>query len=82
MNSKKNVNVGKNGHVKGNILAKQIIIQGKVDGTIEADRVHIKAAGHVVGTITSGELIIEAKGIFEGDSKIKGHTTQIAPKEK
>ena len=75
INSKKNVNIGKNGHVKGNVIAKYIIIQGKVDGTVDADKVHIKAGGHVVGTITSSELIIESKGIFEGDSKIKTDTS-------
>ncbi|MBU0631170.1 polymer-forming cytoskeletal protein [bacterium] len=75
INSKKNVNIGKNGHVKGNIIAKYLIIQGKVDGTVDADKVHIKAGGHVVGTITSSELIIEAKGIFEGDSKIKTNSS-------
>jgi len=75
INSKKNVNIGKNGHVKGNIIAKYIIIQGKIDGTIDADKVHIKAGGHVVGTITSSEFIIESKGIFEGDSKIKTNSS-------
>ena len=48
-----------------------MIVQGYVEGSIEADRVDIKAAGHVNGEITSVELVIESKGIFEGNSIVK-----------
>jgi len=62
------VNVGKNGHIKGDITAKRLIVQGLVEGSVHADRIEIKAAGHVNGEITSAELVIEAKGVFEGKS--------------
>jgi len=65
------VNVGKNGHVKGNIITNRLVVQGYVEGSVEADRVEIKAAGHVNGEIISIELIIESKGIFEGNSIVK-----------
>jgi len=65
------VNVGKNGRVKGNIVTNRLIVQGYIEGSIEADRVEIKAAGHVNGEITSIELVIESKGIFEGNSIVK-----------
>lgn len=69
--SQNNVHVGKNGRIKGELIAKSVIVQGKINGTIDANRVEIKAHGHIMGTVISNELIIEAKGIFEGDSKIK-----------
>ncbi|MEN4046243.1 bactofilin family protein [Sulfurimonas sp. NWX367] len=69
--SSKEVNVGKNGHVKGDITTKRLVVQGLVEGSIHADRVEIKAAGHVNGEITSLELVIEAKGIFQGNSIVK-----------
>ena len=71
INSSKEVNVGKNGHVKGDIRTKRLVVQGSVEGSIDADRVEIKAAGHVNGEISSVELVIESKGIFEGNSIIK-----------
>lgn len=71
INSSKEVNVGKNGHVKGNIITNRLVVQGYVEGSVEADRVEIKAAGHVNGEITSIELVIESKGIFEGNSIVK-----------
>ena len=66
--SKKEVNIGKNGHVKGNITTQRLVVQGHVEGTIKAHIVEIKAAGHVSGEISSAELVIESKGIFEGSS--------------
>jgi len=49
-----------------------------VQGSVDAQRVEIKAAGHVQGEIHSKELVIESKGIFEGTSIVKG---QEQPKE-
>ncbi|QOP41776.1 MULTISPECIES: bactofilin family protein [Sulfurimonas] len=75
INSTKEVNVGKNGHIKGEIVTERLVVQGFVEGTIDAQRVEIKAAGHVSGEIKSSELVIEAKGIFEGNSIIKNDAT-------
>lgn len=71
ISSEKEVTVGTNGHIKGEINTHHLIVQGLIEGSIDATRVEIKAAGRVNGSITSAELVIEAHGIFEGDSKIK-----------
>jgi len=71
INSKKEVNIGKNGHVKGDVTTKRLVVQGYIEGSINAQKVEIKAAGRVNGSIESVELIIEAKGIFEGNSIVK-----------
>ena len=75
--SKKEVNIGKNGHVNGNITTQRLVVQGHVEGSVSADIVEIKAAGHVSGEITAGELVIEAKGIFEGSSIVKNTNTPL-----
>jgi cytoskeletal protein CcmA (bactofilin family) len=82
INSSKEINVGKNGHVKGNIVTNRLIVQGYVEGNIEANRVDIKAAGHVNGEITSLELVIESKGIFEGNSIVKNDTEKRTVEKK
>ena len=69
--SSKEVNVGKNGHVKGTIVTQRLIIHGHVEGSVDAERVDIKAAGHMSGEICSNELVIESKGVFEGSSVVK-----------
>ena len=71
INSQKDVNIGKNGHVKGDVVTQRLVVQGYIEGTINAHRVEIKAAGRVNGSIESSELVIEAKGIFEGNSVVK-----------
>jgi cytoskeletal protein CcmA (bactofilin family) len=78
IDSKKDVNIGKNGHIKGDVTTQRLVVQGYIEGTINAHRVEIKAAGRVNGSIESSELVIEAKGIFEGSSIVKkaNSTTQ------
>ncbi|MDA3908894.1 MAG: polymer-forming cytoskeletal protein [Sulfurimonas sp.] len=71
IHSKKEVNIGKNGHIKGDVTTQRLVVQGYVEGTVNAQRVEIKAAGRVNGSIESSELVIEAKGIFEGNSIVK-----------
>ncbi len=71
INSQSEVNIGKNGHVKGDITTKKLVVQGYIEGSVNADRVEIKSDGRVSGTIESAELVIESKGIFEGNSVVK-----------
>ncbi|MEA2074024.1 MAG: polymer-forming cytoskeletal protein [Campylobacterota bacterium] len=69
--SSKEVNIGKNGHVKGTLVTERLVVQGYVEGSVDAKVVEIKAQGHVSGEITANGLIIESKGIFEGNSIVK-----------
>ena len=80
INSKKEVNIGKNGHIKGDVTTQRLVVQGYIEGTVNAQRVEIKTAGRVNGTIESTELVIEAKGIFEGNSVVKGSSPTPTPK--
>jgi len=74
--SNKEVNIGKHGKIKGTLLANRVVIQGYIEGTVEASRVEIKSSGHLKGEIIYSELIIEAKGLFEGNSIMKDDTQQ------
>ena len=82
INSQKEVNIGKNGHIKGEVTTKRLVVQGYIDGSVSAEKVEIKAGGKVNGTIESSELIIESKGIFEGSSIVKDTTLQNNDKVK
>jgi len=65
--------------IKGDVSAKNILISGRVSGTIDSDRITIQSGGSVEGVITSSELIIEAKGSFLGESKIKETPKKLKP---
>lgn len=56
------------GSVQGEMKSQQIIINGQVEGRIEAGAVSILAQGKVVGDIFSDELSIEKGGVFIGQS--------------
>ena len=76
INSSKEIYIGKNGYINGEIITQKLIIQGVVDGKINAKRVEIKEGGRVKGTIEYSELVIEAKAIFEGNSIIKNSVSK------
>lgn len=79
INSKNDVNIGKNGKVVGELFAGRVVVNGVVNGSINASRVEIKALGKVEGQVESAELVIEAKAIFSGNSIVKQIET---PKKK
>jgi len=80
IHSKKLITIGKSGKVKGEIFTHHLVVQGLVEGSIDSNRLEIMAAGTVRGSILSGELIIEAKGHFEGESKIKNSSNATTNK--
>ncbi len=73
--SSKNVTVGHNGSIEGEVYAQHLVVQGNVRGNVEAEIVEIKESGRVSGTVESREFIIEPKGFFEGQSILKKEDT-------
>jgi len=82
INSSKEVNVGKHGHIKGDLITNRLVVQGYVEGSVSADRVEIKSSGKVSGSIEAKEFIIESKGVFEGTSVVKNEASiEAIPKK-
>ena len=73
------VTIGKQGKVSGEIRASRLIINGLFEGNADCDNVEVLEGGKLLGKVVSKELIIEAKAIFEGESKIKT-ASEEAPK--
>ncbi|MDD2384859.1 MAG: polymer-forming cytoskeletal protein [Sulfurospirillaceae bacterium] len=65
------VTIGKQGHISGEINASRLIINGLFEGSANCDNVEVLEGGKFLGKVISKELVIEAKAIFEGESKIK-----------
>lgn len=70
----KDVTVGKNGEVLGEIRSNILTVNGTIDGLFEVDQVNILGSGKVIGKMQYNELIIEQNGIFEGEGKKKNST--------
>ena len=71
-----NLTVGPNGHVRANINAKEVIVQGKVDGNITGtDRVELRKSAVLVGDIFTQRIVIEDGAYFKGGIDIRKDQT-------
>ena len=59
--------LGKNGHVKGNIYAQHVIVSGRVDCDIAAQgKLELLSTGKIVGNVTARSLVIDEDASFDG----------------
>jgi cytoskeletal protein CcmA (bactofilin family) len=72
--------IGENGKVDADIKIGNIIINGEVNGTIQAKKkVEINAKGRVIGTVITPKLAVEEGAYLEANCQI---TNQVPPPEK
>ena len=68
--------VGPNGKAKSNIKAREVVIQGQVQGDVEANqKITIRKEGSLVGNIKTTGIIIEDDAYFKGSIDIVRNTT-------
>ena len=60
--------VGKDATVTGNIVAEEVVVRGKVKGTIRANRVIVQDSARVDSQIFHKTLAIEEGAMFDGSS--------------
>jgi cytoskeletal protein CcmA (bactofilin family) len=59
--------VGAEGRIRASVQAKDVIIQGKVNGdVVGAQRVELKKTAHLVGNIKTQRIAIEEGAVFKG----------------
>ncbi|CAE6966867.1 Polymer-forming cytoskeletal [Vibrio sp. B1ASS3] len=74
--------VAESGRVKGDIYAKQLIVNGLLDGNCHAEHIQVLAKGRVSGKIWSNNLSIEAGGKFFGEAAELPEKEVVTLKEK
>jgi cytoskeletal protein CcmA (bactofilin family) len=66
------VTVGRNGQVAANIIAREVVVLGKVRGNIQAsDRVDIRSEGSLTGDVQAARISIEDGAFFKGGIDIR-----------
>jgi cytoskeletal protein CcmA (bactofilin family) len=66
------VTVGRNGQVAANIMAREIVVLGKVRGNCQAsDRVDIRSEGSLTGDVIASRISIEDGAFFKGGIDIR-----------
>jgi len=64
--------VGPNGQVKASVDAKGVVVQGKLDGNIQAsDRVDLRKSAIVTGDISAQRISIEEGAYLKGKVEIQ-----------
>jgi cytoskeletal protein CcmA (bactofilin family) len=64
--------IGPNGRVKANVNACAVVVQGKLEGNIQAsDRVDLKQSAVVVGDIATQRISIDEGAYFKGGVNIQ-----------
>jgi cytoskeletal protein CcmA (bactofilin family) len=67
-----NLIVGPNGRVRANIIAKDVVVHGKVDGNVQGhDRVELKKSAVLSGDISTQRIVIEDGAFFKGAIDIR-----------
>jgi cytoskeletal protein CcmA (bactofilin family) len=66
------VTVGRNGQVAANIMAREIVVLGKVRGNCQAsDRIDIRSEGSLTGDVIAARISIEDGAFFKGGIDIR-----------
>ncbi|MBZ5569261.1 MAG: polymer-forming cytoskeletal protein [Acidobacteriia bacterium] len=66
-----NLTVGPHGRVRAHIRARDVVVHGKVDGNVNADRVELKKSAIHVGNIVTQRVIVEDGAFFKGTIDIQ-----------
>ena len=73
--------VGPNGQVKATVDAKGVVVQGKLEGNVQAsDKVELRKTAVVTGDITTQRISIEEGAYLKGKIDIQGRAEKAAGK--
>ena len=77
------VTIGRSGIVAANIQAREIVVQGKVHGNLDAsDRVEIRAEGSLVGDITAARISVEDGAFVKGGIDLRKPQKEVVQETK
>jgi len=69
------VTIGRNGKVNANIVAREVVVMGLVEGNLQcSDRVDIRAEGRLTGDITTQRISVEDGAVLKGSVQV--HATE------
>lgn len=74
----KSLLVGRKARIVGDVIAKEVVVQGRIIGKIHAERLTLKSTCYVVGEIHHHAVKIEQGACFEGKSRRSERSISIA----
>lgn len=74
------VTIGQTGHVKADVHAATIVVEGEVEGNLYGgDQIILKSSGHVRGNLTAPRVALEDGGQFKGSIDMEPKRTNGSP---
>src|SRR5947207_10101944 len=71
--------IGPNGHVKADVLAREVIVRGKIEGKVTGrDKVQLWSTGQVTGEVQTDRLAIEDGALLRGKVEAGRQTNKPA----
>lgn len=58
--------IGEKGSIQGNIITKELVVYGVVNGNLQVNTLEIKASGKVTGEIRTQTLQVENGAVYNG----------------
>ncbi len=72
--------IGEEGYVEANIQAKEVVVGGKVQGSVEAShKVVLQSSASVIGDLKTRLLVVEEGAVFQGNCT--SGAPEAAPKD-
>jgi cytoskeletal protein CcmA (bactofilin family) len=66
------VTIGRNGKVDASIVAREVVIMGKVTGNLEcSDRVDIRSEGSLIGDVSTSRISVEDGALLKGGIQVR-----------
>ena len=72
--------VGEKAQITGGIVAEDVVVRGRVMGSVRGNRVTLQASSHVEGNVFHKSLAIEQGAFFEGKSRRSEDPIATAPR--
>src|SRR5437660_8471334 len=71
--------IGPNGHVKADVLAREVIVRGKIEGKVTGrDKVQLWSTGQVTGEVQTDRLAIEDGALLRGKVEAGRQPNKVA----
>jgi len=75
--------IGPNGRIKANIHAREVVVNGKIDGDITAtERVELRKTASLSGNIVTARIIVEEGAFFKGNIDVQRESAARASEAK
>jgi cytoskeletal protein CcmA (bactofilin family) len=74
--------IGPNGKIKAGIIARDLVVHGKVEGNVTATgRVELRKSCTLIGDVSTQRIVIEDGAFFKGAIDIKEKDARIEPRK-